>query len=147
MLLTRFWPNFKGGLARSRHGQGKVKARLRQGQGKVRERSGQDQGKVKERSKQGQGKVRARSGQGQGKIRARSRKGQGKVKVKSRQHNHNLNLNYNLMGFDTIEINLVFIVMRVFKYYISMFPIILTNHPPASALTAQSRAVSPSILE
>ena len=30
------------------------------------------------------------------------------VKVKSRQHSHNLiNRNYNLMGFDTIEINLV----------------------------------------
>ena len=24
------------------------------------------------------------------------------------QHNHNLNCNYNLMGFDTIEINLVY---------------------------------------
>ena len=29
------------------------------------------------------------------------------VKVRSRQRKHNLNRNYNLMGFDTIEINLV----------------------------------------
>ena len=30
-----------------------------------------------------------------------------RLKVKSRQRKHNLNGNYNLMGFDTIEINLV----------------------------------------
>ena len=40
------------------------------------------------------------------------RKGQGKVRVKSRQHNHNINQHYNLMGFDTIEINLVFSQIR-----------------------------------
>ena len=36
-----------------------------------------------------------------------SREEQWKVNVGSRQHKHNLNRNYNLMGFDTIEINLV----------------------------------------
>ena len=45
---------------------------------------------------------------GQGKANARSRRGQGKVKVRSRQRK--LNCNYNLMGFDTNEINLVLIV-------------------------------------
>ena len=35
------------------------------------------------------------------------RQGQGEVKARSRQRKHNLNRNYNLMGFDTIEINLV----------------------------------------
>ena len=34
---------------------------------------------------------------------------QDKVKEMSRQCKHNFNHNYNLMGFDTIEINLVFI--------------------------------------
>ena len=37
----------------------------------------------------------------------RSKQGPDKVKVKWRQSNHNLDLNYNLMGFDTIEINIV----------------------------------------
>ena len=59
------------------------------------------------RSKQGQGIVKRGSKQGQGKAKVRSRRGQGKVKVKSSQYSHNLNRNYNLMGFDTIEINLV----------------------------------------
>ena len=43
--------------------------------------------------------------EGQGKVKARPKQGQGEVK-------HNLNRNYNLMGFDTIEINLVFILNR-----------------------------------
>ena len=43
------------------------------------------------------------SRQGQSKVKERSRQGQ----VKSKQYKHNLNRNYNLMGFDTIEINLV----------------------------------------
>ena len=43
----------------------------------------------------------------QGKPKARSMRVQGKVKVRSRQRKHNLNSNNNLMGFDTIEINLV----------------------------------------
>ena len=43
----------------------------------------------------------------------RSKQGPDKVKVKWRQSNHNLDLNYNLMGFDTIEINLVgYFVMK-----------------------------------
>ena len=46
--------------------------------------------------------------QGQGKVKTRPKQGQGKDKVRSRQCKHNLNRNYNLMGFDTIEINLVF---------------------------------------
>ena len=41
-----------------------------------------------------------------------SREGQGKVMVRSRQHKHSLNRNYNnLMGYDTIEINLVITVV------------------------------------
>ena len=47
------------------------------------------------------------SRQCEGGVKARSNKSQGKVKVRSRQRKHNLDLNYNLMGFDTIEINLV----------------------------------------
>ena len=43
----------------------------------------------------------------QGKVKARSKRGQGKVKVRSRQCKHNINRNYNLMSFDTIDINLV----------------------------------------
>ena len=50
------------------------------------------------------------SREGQGKAEARSRIGDGKVKVRSRQRKHNLKCNYNLMGFDTIEINLVVLV-------------------------------------
>ena len=38
----------------------------------------------------------------------RSHQGPDKVKVRWRQSNYNLDLNCNLMGFDTIEINLVF---------------------------------------
>ena len=38
--------------------------------------------------------------EGQRKVKARPKQCQGEVK-------HNLNRNYNLMGFDTIEINLV----------------------------------------
>ena len=56
---------------------------------------------------EGQGNVKRGSKQGQGKAKARSRRGQGKDKVRSRQRKHNLNCNYNLMGFDTIKINLV----------------------------------------
>ena len=56
---------------------------------------------------QGQGNVKGGSRKGQGEVKARSRKGQGKVNVRSRQHKHNLNHNYNLIVFDTIEINLV----------------------------------------
>ena len=37
----------------------------------------------------------------------RTKQGPDKVNLRLRQSNHNLNLNYNLMGFDTIEINLV----------------------------------------
>ena len=38
-------------------------------------------------------------------VKARSKRGEGNVKVRSRQRKHNLN--YNLMGFDKIELNLV----------------------------------------
>ena len=44
--------------------------------------------------------------EGQGKAKARSRRDLGKVKVRSGQRKHNLNRNYNLIGFDTIKINL-----------------------------------------
>ena len=47
----------------------------------------------------------AGSRQCEGGVKARSNKSQGKVR--SRQRNHNLNCKYNLMDFDTIEINLV----------------------------------------
>ena len=49
------------------------------------------------------------SRQCEGGVKARSNKSQGKVKVRSRQRKHNLDLNYNLMGFDIIEIYLVFL--------------------------------------
>ena len=45
--------------------------------------------------------------QGQGNVKEGSRQGQIRVKVRSRQSKHNLDLNYNLIGFDTVEINLV----------------------------------------
>ena len=48
------------------------------------------------------------SQQSQGKV---ERQGQGKTNVRLRQSNHNHNHNYNLMGFDTIEINLVFRIL------------------------------------
>ena len=48
-----------------------------------------------------------RSRQGKGNVNRGLREGQWKVKVRSRQRKHNLSRNYNLMGFDTIEINLV----------------------------------------
>ena len=82
LLLTRFWPNFRGRLASLSQVQGKVKARSRQGQGKVKARSRQGQGNVKVRSRQGQGKVKVRSRQGQGKEKERSR--QGKVNARLR---------------------------------------------------------------
>ena len=69
-------------------------------------------------SREDQGKVKVRSRQGQGKAKARSMRVQGKVKVRSRQRKHNLNSNNNLMGFDTIEINLVF-----FTFWIDFFKI------------------------
>ena len=48
------------------------------------------------------------SREGQGKAKARSRRGQGKVKVRSSQRKHNPSSNYNMLGVDTIEINLVY---------------------------------------
>ena len=54
---------------------------------------------------QGQGNVKGGSRQGQSKVKQESSQGQG-----LRQRKHNLDLNYNLMGFDTIEINLVSII-------------------------------------
>ena len=40
--------------------------------------------------------------------------GEGEFKVRLRQRKHNLNHNNNLMGFDTIEINLVSILYCIF---------------------------------
>ena len=54
------------------------------------------------RSRQCQGKVRASSWKCQGKVKERFR--QVKIKVKERSRGKD---NYNLKGFDTIEINLV----------------------------------------
>ena len=58
-------------------------------------------------SRKGQGKIKVRSRQDQGKAKARSRRGQGKVKVRSKLPKNNLKRSYNLIGSDTIEINLV----------------------------------------
>jgi len=55
---------------------------------------------VKVWSRRGSGKVKSTSRRGQGKV---ERQRQGNVWLKQSNHNHN----YNLMGFDTIEINLV----------------------------------------
>ena len=57
--------------------------------------------------KERKGKVKAGSRHCQERVKARQKQGQGEVKARSRQRKHNLNRNYNLMGFDTIEINLV----------------------------------------
>ena len=43
--------------------------------------------------------------EGQGKVKTRPKQGQREVKARISKVKHNLN--YNLMGFDTIEINLV----------------------------------------
>ena len=64
--------------------------------------SEQVHGKVTARSRRGSGKLKARSRRGQGKV---EREGQGKINVRLKQSNHNHD--YNLMGFDTIEINLL----------------------------------------
>ena len=66
----------------------------------------------------GQGRVKVMLREGQGKGKARSRRGQGKDKVRSRQCKYNLNRNYNLMGFDIIEINLVLFLLIEKDYYI-----------------------------
>ena len=64
-------------------------------------------------SMQGKIKVKVRSMRDQGNIKRGSRQGQSKVKerlrakIRSKQCKHSLNRNYNVMGFDTIEINLV----------------------------------------
>ena len=75
-----------------------VKARSRESQGK--------ESKDKGTSRQDQGTVKVRSWQGQCNVKGKLSQGQGKVEVRSRQQKHRLNRNYNLMGFDTIEINL-----------------------------------------
>ena len=62
------------------------------------------QGKTKVKSKQGYGNVKRESRQDQIKVKERSTKDQDKVKAMQ----DNLIPNNNLMGFDTIEICLVF---------------------------------------
>ena len=55
-----------------------------------------------------------RSRRGSSKVKAKSkveRQGQVKINVRLRQSNHKNIHNYNLMGFDTIEINLVSLIM------------------------------------
>ena len=47
---------------------------------------------------------------GQGKV---ERQEQGKINVRLKQNNHNHKRNYNLMGFDNIEINLVVIIRLI----------------------------------
>ena len=48
---------------------------------------------------------------------------QGKVKVRSKQRKHNLNSNNNLMGFDTIEINLVnnYLLKTICELFVNYF--------------------------
>ena len=77
----------------------------------VKTRSGQSYGKVKARPRRGSGKVKARSRRGQGTV---ERQGQGNINVWLKQSN--CNHNYNLMGFDTIEINLArFVIFGKFR--------------------------------
>ena len=64
----------------------------------------QVQGKIKARARRGLGKVKARSRRDQGKV---ERQGQGKINVRLKQSNHNHNHNYDLMGFDTIAIKIL----------------------------------------
>ena len=45
--------------------------------------------------------------EGQGKVKARSKERSWQGQVKSKQRKDNLNRNYNMMDFDTIEIYLV----------------------------------------
>ena len=103
------------GKTRPWKGQSKVKERSRKGQSKVKVTSRQCKIKIKVRSKQGQDNIKRRSRQGQGNVKRGSSQGQGKAQAWSRQRKHNLDRKYNLMGFDIIEINLVWC-----KYY----------HPP-----------------
>ena len=78
---------------------------VRQCQCNVKAMVRQCQGNVKVMSRKGQGKLMARSRRGQGKG---ERQGQGKIYVRLKQSCHNHGHNYNLMGFDTIEIDLLF---------------------------------------
>ena len=94
--------------------KGNIKTRSRKGhQGKANPRSRQSQSKVKVTLRLSKTNVTSRLGKNKikvmsrGTVKARIKKGQGKDKVKSRQCKYNLNRNYNLMGFDIIDINLV----------------------------------------
>ena len=118
----------QGKARSSRQSHGKVKA----SQGKVRARSKQDQSKVKVTSKQSKTKDKASSRQCKGKVKTRSKQGQGKVKVKSRQGKHNLNCNYNMMGFDSIEITLVF--ASLFHFNLMNYWSCFYNLPPVKVL-------------
>ena len=83
-------------MAKSWHGQCKVKKTLsRQSQGNV--IAGKNM--VKVTSRQGKSRVKAVCMKGQGKVNSC----QGDIKARSRQRKHNLNGDYNWMGFDTIE--------------------------------------------
>ena len=62
-------------------------------------------------------------GQGQSQVKER-----GRGKVKSRQPKHNLNRNYNLMGFGTIEINLVDLKIALFSKEENMLRIFQTEN-------------------
>ena len=66
-------------------------------------------------------------------VKERSKRVQGKVKVRSRQHNDDLSRNYNLMGFDTIEINLVItcehLTMECYLIIFLVLPDQLTKYP------------------
>ena len=87
----------------------------RQGQIKVKtSRSEQVHGKVKAMSRRGLGKVKTRSRIGQEKI---SRQGHGKINARLNKKKHNHNHNVNLIGFDTVEMNLVACIMKVFNLF------------------------------
>ena len=77
------------------------------GQGKVKGRSRHGQDKFKTRSRYGPGKFMSRSRRGFSKVKACLKRGQGKINLRFGQSNNNHKHNCNLMGFDTININLV----------------------------------------
>jgi len=56
-------------------------------------------------------------------VKARPKQGQGEAKARSRQCKHNLHRNYNLIGFDTIEINLVFVFSNMYIILLCWFSV------------------------
>ena len=127
-ILQNKYFAWKKGLPKKSQGRViNINAISRQSQDKGKESWRKGQGKFKVISRQGKTKVKVMWREGQGKVKVRSRQGQGKVKVRLRQRKHNLDLNYNSMGFDTIEINLSSILLfiswkaRILSSYWSLY--------------------------